>query len=55
MQRVSDNTVPYTPDNQIWNDYIEAFWGGYFRSSGFHSDFYVTSKFVTLKVSESIL
>ena len=40
MQRASDNTVPYTPDNQIWNDYIEAFWGDYFRSSGFHSDFY---------------
>ena len=40
MQRASDNTVPYTPDNQIWNDYIEAFWGDYFRASGFHSDFY---------------
>ena len=40
MQRASDRAVPYTPDNQIWNDYIEAFWGGYFRASGFHSDFY---------------
>ncbi|SFS31579.1 hypothetical protein SAMN02910357_00043 [Succinivibrio dextrinosolvens] len=40
MQRSSENIVSYSSDNQIWNDYIEVFWGGFFRAYGFQCDFY---------------
>ena len=38
MQRTSDSIVPYSPENQIWNKYIEKFWS--FKGYGFLSDFY---------------